>query len=228
MKKSKTEINKLKNELKDEINPNKKLLSTELELDDKSYVVEDSEKAEEETEKKAINEEETGNSDSKQQTLTVKEELDSIIKDLLACDKIYFISRDIHYATSLEAALKIKEVSYISCEAILAGELKHGPLALVDSKFVCIVIVNNDDIYQKMMNAISLIETREGKPIILCSSDIADKFSEYKRIIVPSTCKEVQSVLNIIPIQYISYKLGILKGNDVDKPRNLAKSVTTE
>ncbi|KAF9233202.1 hypothetical protein BU15DRAFT_90458 [Melanogaster broomeanus] len=131
-------------------------------------------------------------------------------------------------ATCLEGALKIKEISYMHSEGILAGELKHGPLALIDENMPVIIVMTQDSLYPKVQSAFSQITARKAQPIVLCNDGDAGIKEGVKTIRVPKTVDALQGLLNIIPLQLLSYHLAIKNGFDVDFPRNLAKSVTTE
>ncbi|KAF9517535.1 hypothetical protein BS47DRAFT_1380418 [Hydnum rufescens UP504] len=141
---------------------------------------------------------------------------------------LLIMGRGFQHATCLEAALKIKEISYTHSEGILAGELKHGPLALVDENFPVIIIMTQDSLYPKVQSALAQVTARKGQPIIICNDDDDSIPKEYRTIRVPRTVDCLQGILNIIPLQLLSYHLAIMNGFDVDFPRNLAKSVTTE
>ncbi|KAF9079470.1 glutamine--fructose-6-phosphate transaminase (isomerizing), partial [Mortierella sp. AD031] len=149
------------------------------------------------------------------------------IKEVLAIDQeLQRLARD--NATCLEGALKIKEVSYMHSEGILAGELKHGPLALVDENMPVILIMTRDSLYPKVRSALEQVTARKGQPIIICNKGDDAINAESKTIRVPQTVDCLQGLLTIIPLQLLSYHLACLAGVDVDFPRNLAKSVTVE
>jgi glucosamine--fructose-6-phosphate aminotransferase (isomerizing) len=160
--------------------------------------------------------------------------LDKPIKEL--CEKVFknqksllLLGRGSQFSTALEGALKIKEISYLHCEAVMSGELKHGVLALVDENLPIIMILTRDDLFKKSLNAYQQIIARSGKPIVICNpNDEEFKASEAERIEVPKTVDCLQGILNVIPLQLISYWLAVLEGLNVDFPRNLAKSVTVE
>ncbi len=141
---------------------------------------------------------------------------------------LLLMGRGYQNATCLEGALKIKEVSYMHSEGILAGELKHGPLALIDERMPIIMIMTRDTIYTKVQNALQQIIARSGKPVLLCNIGDPDVPAGYHTIAVPMAVDCLQGIVNIIPLQLISYHLAVLRGVDVDCPRNLAKSVTVE
>lgn len=141
---------------------------------------------------------------------------------------LLLLGRGLQYATCLEGALKIKEISYMHSEGILAGELKHGPLALIDENMPVIIIMTRDSLFSKVQTALAQITARKAQPIIICNEDDASIPKDARAIRVPSTVDCLQGILNIIPLQLLSYHLAIKNGFDVDFPRNLAKSVTTE
>ncbi|KAJ2765592.1 glutamine--fructose-6-phosphate transaminase (isomerizing), partial [Coemansia nantahalensis] len=160
-------------------------------------------------------------------------ELDASIKELskTLCQQksMLVLSRGFQSATCLEGALKIKELSYIHCEGILAGELKHGPLALIDEHIPIVIIMTQDAYYPKVQSALQQVQARKGNPIIICNTgdaNIDDAVS--KTIRIPRTVDCLQGILSIIPLQLLSYHMATLNGVDVDFPRNLAKSVTVE
>ena len=125
------------------------------------------------------------------------------------------------YATCLEGALKIKEISYMHSEGILAGELKHGPLALIDENMPVIIVMTQDSLYPKVQSAFAQITARKAKPIVVCHEDDEAIPTGVKTIRVPKTVDCLQGILNIIPLQLLSYHLAIKNGFDVDFPRNL-------
>ncbi|CDS12447.1 Putative Glutamine-fructose-6-phosphateFT transaminase (Isomerizing) [Lichtheimia ramosa] len=155
--------------------------------------------------------------------------LQTLARDTLSKERsLLIMGRGYQNATCLEGALKIKEISYMHSEGILAGELKHGPLALVDENMPVILVMTKDSLYPKVQSALQQVSARKGNPIIICNDGDDDLQSKYKTIRVPQTIDCLQGLLNIIPLQLLSYHLAILQGVDVDFPRNLAKSVTVE
>eukprot|EP01007_Sphenomonas_quadrangularis_P003559 NODE_72_length_2273_cov_110.973921_g51_i0.p1 GENE.NODE_72_length_2273_cov_110.973921_g51_i0~~NODE_72_length_2273_cov_110.973921_g51_i0.p1 ORF type:complete len:504 (+),score=171.76 NODE_72_length_2273_cov_110.973921_g51_i0:593-2104(+) len=142
---------------------------------------------------------------------------------------LIFLGRGTQYATALEGALKVKEISYIMCEGIQAGELKHGPLALVDESLPVVVIATgnkSDALYTKLRLCLSQVSARSGKPVVICHPDDEEIRSSHRVLCVPRVHEAVQGIINIIPFQLLAYHLAVLKGLNVDCPRNLAKSVT--
>ncbi|CAD6889600.1 unnamed protein product [Tilletia controversa] len=141
---------------------------------------------------------------------------------------LLIMGRGYQHATCLEGALKIKEVCYMHSEGILAGELKHGPLALIDESMPVILIMTKDSLYPKVQTALMQVTARKGQPIVICNDDDANVAADAKAIRVPSTVDCLQGLLTVVPLQLLSYHLACAAGVDVDCPRNLAKSVTVE
>jgi glucosamine--fructose-6-phosphate aminotransferase (isomerizing) len=163
------------------------------------------------------------------EVLAMDSDLKQLAKDVLFKEKnLLLMGRGFQNATCLEGALKIKEVSYMHSEGILAGELKHGPLALVDENMPVIMIMTRDSIFTKVQNALQQVIARRGQPIVICHKNDPDVPSGSRSIPVPKTVDCLQGIINVIPLQLLSYHLAVLHGVDVDCPRNLAKSVTVE
>jgi glucosamine--fructose-6-phosphate aminotransferase (isomerizing) len=140
-----------------------------------------------------------------------------------------FLGRGIHYPIALEGALKLKEISYIHAEAYPAGELKHGPLALVDSSMPVVVIAPNDDLLEKVKSNMQEVHARGGELFVFADADSHFVESEGVHVIrTPRHAGLLSPILHTIPVQILAYHAALLKGTDVDKPRNLAKSVTVE
>lgn len=152
-----------------------------------------------------------------------------IAKLLYEKRSLLIMGRGFNYATCLEGALKVKELTYMHSEGIQAGELKHGPLALVDSEVPIIMIVTRDHVFSKCMNALQQVTARDGRPILICEQgdeETAKWGMEFLE--VPKSVDALQGILTVIPMQLLSYHLAVLRGCNVDCPRNLAKSVTVE
>lgn len=140
-----------------------------------------------------------------------------------------FLGRGVHYPIAMEGALKLKEISYIHAEAYPAGELKHGPLALVDSTMPVVVIAPNDTLLEKVKSNMQEVKARGGELFVFADAD--SHFTESEGVHVIRTPRHVgvlSPILHTIPVQLLAYHVALLKGTDVDKPRNLAKSVTVE
>jgi len=153
----------------------------------------------------------------------------AIAKELYEKRSLLIMGRGFNFATCLEGALKVKELTYMHSEGIQAGELKHGPLALVDSTVPIIMILMRDHVFTKCMNALQQVTARDGKPILIVEEGDEEtaKWSEHS-LMVPRSVDALQGVLTVIPMQLLSYHLAVLRGCNVDCPRNLAKSVTVE
>jgi glucosamine--fructose-6-phosphate aminotransferase (isomerizing) len=133
------------------------------------------------------------------------------------------------YPIALEGALKLKEISYIHAEGYAAGEMKHGPIALIDQNMPVVVIANRSPVYDKMISNLEQVRARDGRVIAIASEGdeaIADKADAVIRI--PELGEHLTALLATIPVQLLAYHVATLKGTDVDQPRNLAKSVTVE
>ncbi|KAJ5085627.1 hypothetical protein N7532_010398 [Penicillium argentinense] len=160
--------------------------------------------------------------------------LNDSIKDM--CAKFFkdqksllLLGRGAQFPTALEGALKIKEISYLHCEAVMSGELKHGVLALVDENLPIIMILTRDNLFTKSLNAYQQVIARGGRPIVICNPEDPEfSAAQTEKIAVPKTVDCLQGLLNVIPLQLISYWLAVGEGLNVDFPRNLAKSVTVE
>uniref|UniRef100_A0A674B9J4 glutamine--fructose-6-phosphate transaminase (isomerizing) n=1 Tax=Salmo trutta TaxID=8032 RepID=A0A674B9J4_SALTR len=163
------------------------------------------------------------------EVLTLDDQIKNIASELYQQRSLLVMGRGYNYATCMEGALKIKEITYMHSEGILAGELKHGPLALIDKHMPVIMIIMKDACYTKCHNALQQVTARQGRPIILCCQDDPEiTKNAYKTIELPQTVDCLQGVLSVIPLQLMSFHLAVLRGYDVDCPRNLAKSVTVE
>jgi len=163
------------------------------------------------------------------EVLKLDEQVKELAEHLYQHKSLLIMGRGYNYATCMEGALKVKELTYMHSEGILAGELKHGPLALVDNNMPVIMIVTRDPVYVKCMNALQQVTAREGRPIIICEKgDTETQSLASKSLEVPHTVDCLQGILTVIPMQLLSYHIAVLRGCNVDCPRNLAKSVTVE
>jgi glucosamine--fructose-6-phosphate aminotransferase (isomerizing) len=166
---------------------------------------------------------------SVQQALNLEPQIKEWAK--LFADKHHalFLGRGIHYPIAMEGALKLKEISYIHAEAYPAGELKHGPLALVDSDMPVVVIAPNDNLLEKVKSNMQEVKARGGEIFVFADADSHFMESPGVRVIrTPRHTGVLSPIIHSIPIQLLAYHAALYKGNDVDKPRNLAKSVTVE
>jgi len=140
-----------------------------------------------------------------------------------------FLGRGINFPVALEGSLKLKEISYIHSEAFPGGEMKHGPIALLSSDFPVMAIMTYNQLYDKMRSNIEEVKARKA-PIILVATSGDEQAKELAEdvIYVPTTMELLEPLLNTIPLQLFAYHTAVLLGRDVDRPRNLAKSVTVE
>ncbi len=166
---------------------------------------------------------------SVQRALNLEPQIREWAKDFADKQHALFLGRGIHYPIALEGALKLKEISYIHAEAYPAGELKHGPLALVDKNMPVVVIAPNDALLEKVKSNMQEVHARGGQLYVF--ADLDSHFTESEGVHVIRTPRHVgvlSPILHSIPVQLLAYHAALLKGTDVDKPRNLAKSVTVE
>ncbi|HFE32377.1 MAG TPA: SIS domain-containing protein, partial [Gammaproteobacteria bacterium] len=140
-----------------------------------------------------------------------------------------FLGRGAQYPVAMEGALKLKEISYIHAEAYPAGELKHGPLALVDADMPVIAVAPNNELLEKLKSNLQEVRARGGKLIVFAGEDSEMQASEGVQVLeVAPVDDAISPIIYTIPLQLLSYHVAVLKGTDVDQPRNLAKSVTVE
>jgi glucosamine--fructose-6-phosphate aminotransferase (isomerizing) len=140
-----------------------------------------------------------------------------------------YLGRGYNFPVALEGALKLKEISYIHAEGYPAAEMKHGPIALVDENMPVVFIATKDDIYDKVISNIQEVRARKGKVIAIATEGDTQIESVANHVIyIPDTLPMLTPALAVIPLQLLAYHIAVLRGCDVDKPRNLAKSVTVE
>lgn len=164
-------------------------------------------------------------------TFTLKAQ--SALKDLalehFKIEDAYFIGRGLDYDTCLEGSLKMKEVSYIHSEAYSAGELKHGPIALIEDGSVVIAVCTQDNVFEKMLSNIKEVKARGAHVIAIAQEKHQEINSEVDEVFfIPDECEELTPITAVIYLQVLAYYLAVARGCDVDKPKNLAKSVTVE
>jgi len=164
-----------------------------------------------------------------QKTLNLKESIEKLAQKYKDFRNFLFIGRKYNYPVALEGALKLKEISYIHAEGYGGGEMKHGPIALIDKNFPTFAIATVDSVYEKMISNIQEIKARGGSIIALTTEGNEEiKKLADEVIYIPKTLEMLTPILSVIPLQLFAYYMGVLRGCDVDKPRNLAKSVTVE
>ena len=141
----------------------------------------------------------------------------------------FFLGRGFNYPNAMEGALKLKEISYLHAEGYAAGEMKHGPIALIDDKFPVVCICTRADKYEKMLSNIKEVQARKGRIIAIATEgDEIMKDIAEDMIYVPETAEPLSPIVNVVPLQLFAYYIALERGCDIDKPRNLAKSVTVE
>lgn len=158
----------------------------------------------------------------------INKDYTSLANMLYTKDDIYFIGRGIDYALCMEGSLKLKEISYIHSEAYAAGELKHGTISLISEGTPVIVVATSDELYLKTISNAKEVKARGAYVILVTDKEVINEGVYDELISIPKVTEELRSILTIIPLQLISYKVAKLRGNDIDKPKNLAKSVTVE
>jgi glucosamine--fructose-6-phosphate aminotransferase (isomerizing) len=164
-----------------------------------------------------------------ERTLLLDETVRAVAQKYHRAADFLFLGRGIMYPIALEGALKLKEISYIHAEGYAAGEMKHGPIALIDEEMPVLVIANRGPLYDKVVSNLEQVRSREGQVIALVSEgdrEIADKANDT--IEIPDLGPHLTAILATVPLQLLAYHVAVLKGTDVDQPRNLAKSVTVE
>ncbi len=161
------------------------------------------------------------------EVLKVNDEVKELSKELYDKKDIFFIGRGIDYPASLEGSLKLKEISYIHSDAYASGELKHGPIALIENNTPLISIITDKKLVEKSISNVQEVITRGATSIIITNQKLVEN-NFHKIIHIPETNNYISPVLSVIPLQLLAYHVSKLKGLDVDKPRNLAKSVTVE
>ncbi|KAL8171493.1 hypothetical protein V2J09_023297 [Rumex salicifolius] len=165
------------------------------------------------------------------EVLKLDSEMKELAQQLIAEQSLLVFGRGYNYATALEGALKVKEVALMHSEGMLAGEMKHGPLALVDENLPIFVVATRDSCYIKQQSVIQQLHARRGRLIVMCTKGDAQSVcpgNSCRVVEVPQVEDCLQPVINIVPLQLMAYHLTVLRGYNVDQPRNLAKSVTTQ
>ena len=164
-----------------------------------------------------------------QEVLKLNDRIADLSRTFTYAHNFLYLGRGFSYPVAMEGALKLKEISYIHAEGYPAAEMKHGPIALIDSDMPVVVIATHNAMYEKVLSNIQEIKARQGKVIALVSggddtvSKIADEVLE-----IPDTLDCLEPLIATIPLQLLAYHIAVCKGKNVDQPRNLAKSVTVE
>ncbi len=164
------------------------------------------------------------------QTLRLEDQIEPIARELSKARNALYLGRGMNYPIALEGALKLKEISYIHAEGYAAGELKHGPIALVDEEMPIIVIAPSDIMFEKTVSNMQEVSARGGRIILLTDAEGAHATGEqpFASLVLPRMYQFVQPLIYALPVQLLAYHAAVSIGTDVDQPRNLAKSVTVE
>ena len=164
-----------------------------------------------------------------EETLKLSDQIRIIAKKYVDAKNFLYLGRHYNYPVAMEGALKLKEISYIHAEGYPAAEMKHGPIALIDEKMPVVVIAPKDSLFDKVLSNVREIKARGGRIIVVTTTDCSE-ISEFADdvIFVPKVEKSLMPLITCVPLQLLAYHIAVLRGNDVDQPRNLAKSVTVE
>ena len=163
------------------------------------------------------------------EALALNDRIYDAASKLVAAEHVFYIGRDIDWALCTEASLKLKEISYIHSEAYAAGELKHGTISLISDGMPVIAVATQKALFEKTISNIKEVKARGAKVILVCrESDNVDPDAVDLKFGLPEFDDLLMPMIAVVPLQLIAYYTSVLKGNDVDKPRNLAKSVTVE
>tara|TARA_B100001094_G_scaffold283984_1_gene297120 strand:+ start:12516 stop:14345 length:1830 start_codon:yes stop_codon:yes gene_type:complete len=164
-----------------------------------------------------------------EQTLTLATDIERLAEDFAEKHHALFLGRGEHYPIAMEGALKLKEISYIHAEAYAAGELKHGPLALIDNDMPVIVVAPNNKLLEKLHANVEEVRARGGLMYVFADAQAQFESDDTMKVIpVPHCDAFIEPIIYTVPLQLLSYYVALIKGTDVDQPRNLAKSVTVE
>ena len=164
-----------------------------------------------------------------EQTLQLSDQIAGIAQKYAKANNFLYLGRHFNYPVAMEGALKLKEISYIHAEGYPAAEMKHGPIALIDENMPVVVIAPKDALFDKVISNVREIKARGGRVIAVTTEDCTplDEFADHL-IKVPKTIPMLMPIVTCVPLQLLAYHIAVLRGNDVDQPRNLAKSVTVE
>ena len=164
-----------------------------------------------------------------EQTLKLSDQIAGIANKYVKANNFLYLGRHFNYPVAMEGALKLKEISYIHAEGYPAAEMKHGPIALIDENMPVVVIAPKDALFDKVISNVREIKARGGKVIAISTEDChpLDEIADHL-IKVPKTTPMLMPIVTCVPLQLLAYHIAVLRGNDVDQPRNLAKSVTVE
>ena len=163
------------------------------------------------------------------EALALEPRMEELARRYFRAENFLYLGRGINYPIALEGALKLKEISYIHAEGYPAGEMKHGPIALIDEEMPVVALATGDEVYEKVKSNIQQVKARDGRVIALVDRDPEELAGLAQDVIrVPAVSPLLQPIVNVVPLQLLAYFIGVRRGADVDQPRNLAKSVTVE
>jgi glucosamine--fructose-6-phosphate aminotransferase (isomerizing) len=163
------------------------------------------------------------------EALALEGETEELARRFHASSDFLYLGRGIHYPIALEGALKLKEISYIHAEGYPAGEMKHGPIALIDENLPVVAIATGHRVFEKVKSNLQEVKARDGIVIAVTDRDPAELDGVADHVLrVPAISEHLQPIVNVVPLQLLAYQIGVRRGADVDQPRNLAKSVTVE
>ena len=162
--------------------------------------------------------------------LAIEPEIEKLAQPLSRARDVLYLGRGTSFALAMEGALKLKEISYIHAEGYAAGELKHGPIALIDEEVPVIVIAPHDGLFEKTMSNMQEVAARGGKIVLITDQAgfAACSTPTWKTIVLPNVPQFIAPIVHSVPVQLLAYHTAVFMGTDVDQPRNLAKSVTVE
>ncbi|HXK30189.1 MAG TPA: glutamine--fructose-6-phosphate transaminase (isomerizing), partial [Candidatus Binatia bacterium] len=164
-----------------------------------------------------------------EETLKIESKVKELARELMHCGDFLYLGRGVNYPIALEGALKLKEISYIHAEGYPAGEMKHGPIALIDEKMPVVVLAPRDRYFEKTMGNLKEVEARGGKVIVLTDDGKSGgAISAHRVLTLPKASHYLTPIVMTVPLQLLAYYIAVHRGTDVDQPRNLAKSVTVE
>ncbi len=163
------------------------------------------------------------------EALAIEPETDELARRFQNASDFLYLARGIHYPIALEGALKLKEISYIHAEGYPAGEMKHGPIALIDEQLPVVAIATGRRVFEKVKSNLQEVKARDGVVIAVTDRDPEELDGVADHVLrVPTISEHLQPIVNVVPLQLLAYQIGVRRGADVDQPRNLAKSVTVE
>jgi len=164
-----------------------------------------------------------------EETLELDAEIEAMARTYMHASDFLYLARGNQYPIALEGALKLKEISYIHAEGYPAGEMKHGPIALIDEELPVVIVAPRNETYEKVISNLEEVKARAGKVIVITSGEAGELAGHADEVlVVPEADDDVMPILTSVPLQLLAYHVAVLKGTDVDQPRNLAKSVTVE